>query len=103
MFLYCCVVIEILYFYDTFSEKSKMEHHLDSCWVKRANEKINGGENGDNVQRKGGARRGIDRQIATKGAVPPGGNFSLFCKGSPDLGPSRQVAGEIPVSWAFPA
>lgn len=38
-----------------------MEHHLDSFWVKRANENINGDENGDNVQRKGGARRQIDR------------------------------------------
>lgn len=57
-----------------------MERHLDSFWMKRANGKINGDENGDNAQRKGRARKGIDRQIiATNGAVPPGGSFSLFC------------------------
>lgn len=31
--------------------------------MQRANENINGDENGDKVQRKGGARRQIDRQI----------------------------------------
>lgn len=50
--------------------------------MKRANENINSDENGDNVQRKGEARRGIDRQIiGTNGAELPGGSFSLFLTG----------------------
>lgn len=76
MGLFFPLLQQILHFYYIFGEKSKMEHHLDSFWVKRANEKINGDENGDNVQRHGGAKRGIDRQIiGTNEAVLPGGSF----------------------------
>lgn len=77
-------------FMTTPREKSKMEHHLDSFWVKRVNEKINGDENGDCVQRKGGARRGIGRHTAgTNGALLPGGIFSLLLPASPALGPPK--------------
>ena len=82
----CCI------FMTTSREQSSMEHLIASGWREIVNGKINGDENRDNVQRKGGARRGIDRQTAgANGAVSSGDSFSLLLPASPALAPPRQV------------